>query len=166
MSGLGQSSVSGPDRPDRGTAGLGVNGRSSSRPPWMSTLVASGTALQAPLRSPSGSDTTSLVWSDTACRMGLSGYWCRSVRTSVLWNSERDRPSLEYRNAQRRSPSEVATVIWLGYSCGRLFGWTVRGSVFMGAAIAISSTTVVAKTFEERKVAGRLRDLVFGVLIV
>jgi CPA2 family monovalent cation:H+ antiporter-2 len=61
---------------------------------------------------------------------------------------------------------EVAIVIWLGYSCGRLFGWSVRSSVFVGAAIAISSTTIVAKAFEERKVTGKLRDIVFGVLIV
>ena len=37
-----------------------------------------------PGRSPSGSETTSRDSSERSCRTGLSGYWCRSVCTSVL----------------------------------------------------------------------------------
>ena len=46
----------------------------------------------------------------------MSGYWCSSVVTSVEKKSERDRPSLEYRNTQSSVPSVVATVIWIGCS--------------------------------------------------
>ena len=60
---------------------------------------------------------------------------------------------------------EVAVMIWLGYSCGRLFGWGGRASLFAGAAVAISSTTIIAKAFEGRAIAPRLREIVLGVLI-
>src|SRR5262249_22666696 len=36
-------------------------------------------------------------------------------------------------------------VFWLGFATGRLFGWTIGESVFTGALIAISSTTIIAK---------------------
>ncbi|MBX3219282.1 MAG: cation:proton antiporter [Labilithrix sp.] len=55
---------------------------------------------------------------------------------------------------------------WLGFAVGRVFGWTMLESVFTGAIIAISSTTIVAKAFEEQRVDGKLRDLVVGALIV
>jgi CPA2 family monovalent cation:H+ antiporter-2 len=61
---------------------------------------------------------------------------------------------------------QVAIMIWLGYSCARLFGWGGRASLFAGAAIAISSTTIIAKAFEARPIAPRLREIVLGVLIV
>jgi CPA2 family monovalent cation:H+ antiporter-2 len=61
---------------------------------------------------------------------------------------------------------QVAFMLWLGYVTGRLLGWSSRASFFMGAMIAISSTTIIAKAFEERRVAGALRELVLGVLIV
>ena len=58
-----------------------------------------------------------------------------------------------------------AVMTWLGFLAGRAFGWTTLESVFAGAAIAVSSTSIVAKVFEERKVEGRLRELVVGVLL-
>jgi len=57
-------------------------------------------------------------------------------------------------------------MIWLGFVTGRMFGWTTLESLFAGAIIAISSTTIIAKTFDEQKIRGPLRDLVVGVLIV
>jgi CPA2 family monovalent cation:H+ antiporter-2 len=61
---------------------------------------------------------------------------------------------------------ESSIMIWLGFLAGRAFGWSSRESLFAGAVIAISSTTIVAKAFDERQIRGRLRDLVVGVLIV
>ena len=61
---------------------------------------------------------------------------------------------------------ECSIMIWLGFIVGRLFGWTAQQSVFTGAIIAISSTTIVAKAFDEQGIKGRLRELVVGVLIV
>ncbi len=60
---------------------------------------------------------------------------------------------------------QAAIVAWLGYLVGQLFGWGQLESVFLGVAIAISSTTIIAKVFDEQKVTGRLRDLVVGILL-
>lgn len=65
----------------------------------------------------------------------------------------------------------VATVqstalIGLGYLAGRVAGWTAIESLFLGAAIAIASTTIIAKAFAEHGVRGRVADLVLGILIV
>ncbi len=61
---------------------------------------------------------------------------------------------------------ESSLMIWLGFVTGRLFGWTTLESLFAGAIVAISSTTVVAKAFDEQSVRGPLRELVVGILIV
>ena len=45
-------------------------------------------------------------------------------------------------------------------------GWTGTESLFAGAIVAISSTMIVAKSFEERKPSRRLQDLVLGVLLM
>ncbi|HET9929706.1 MAG TPA: cation:proton antiporter, partial [Polyangiaceae bacterium] len=57
-------------------------------------------------------------------------------------------------------------MLWLGFIVGRAFGWTNLESLFAGATVAISSTTIIAKTFDEQKVRGSLRELVVGILIV
>jgi len=54
---------------------------------------------------------------------------------------------------------------WLGFLTGRLFGWSVIESVFAGAIVAISSTTIIAKVFDEQRIGGRLRELVVGILL-
>ncbi len=61
---------------------------------------------------------------------------------------------------------ECSLMVWLGFLVGRAFGWSVRESVFAGGVIAISSTTIIAKTFDEQGVKGKLRELVVGILIV
>jgi CPA2 family monovalent cation:H+ antiporter-2 len=61
---------------------------------------------------------------------------------------------------------QCSLMIWLGYVTGRMFGWTMLESLYTGALIAISSTTIIIKAFEEEDVRGRLTEIVFGVLIV
>lgn len=61
---------------------------------------------------------------------------------------------------------QSSIMAWLGYAVGRAFGWTVLESVFTGAMVAMSSTTIIAKAFDELRVGGGLRDLVVGVLLV
>ena len=60
---------------------------------------------------------------------------------------------------------QTGLMAWLGFLVGRLFGWTPLESVFTGAIVAISSTTIIAKVFDEYKIGGRLRELVVGVLL-
>jgi len=60
---------------------------------------------------------------------------------------------------------QVGFMIWLGYLCGRALGWTPLESVFTGAILSISSTTIVAKAYQETPVSEGLRELVFGVLL-
>lgn len=61
---------------------------------------------------------------------------------------------------------DVSLMAWLGLVAARLMGFTPREALFTAAITAISSTTIIAKTFEDTKVGRRLRELVFGVLIV
>lgn len=61
---------------------------------------------------------------------------------------------------------QSSIMMWLGFAVARGFGWTVREGLFTGAIIAISSTTIIAKAYDEQGITGRLRDLVVGVLIV
>jgi len=60
---------------------------------------------------------------------------------------------------------QVGFMLWLGYVCGRALGWTPLESIFTGALLSISSTTIVAKAFDETPVPARLRELAFGVLL-
>jgi CPA2 family monovalent cation:H+ antiporter-2 len=60
---------------------------------------------------------------------------------------------------------QCTTMCLLGYVLARAFGWTAREGVFTGAMIAISSTTIIAKAFDEQNLRGELRDLVVAVLI-
>src|SRR5438874_664809 len=61
---------------------------------------------------------------------------------------------------------EVSIQIILGDLAGRIFGWSARESLFAGAVVAISSTTIIAKAFAELRIGGRLRELVLSILIV
>lgn len=61
---------------------------------------------------------------------------------------------------------QSSLMIWLGFVSGRLFGWTTIESLFAGSIIAISSTTIIAKAFDEQGVRGPVRELVVGILIV
>jgi CPA2 family monovalent cation:H+ antiporter-2 len=61
---------------------------------------------------------------------------------------------------------ETSTMLGLGYLAGFALGFSTIESVFTGAIVAISSTTIVARAFDENAVGGRLREIVFGILIV
>ncbi|MDQ6830640.1 MAG: cation:proton antiporter [Gemmatimonadota bacterium] len=61
--------------------------------------------------------------------------------------------------------AETSAMLGLGYLLGRTFGWTSIESLFAGAIVAISSTTIITKAFAEQGVKGRFTDVVFGILI-
>lgn len=47
---------------------------------------------------------------------------------------------------------DMVVMIWIGYTVGRrIFGWTSVQSLFLGAAICDSATTLLAKTIDEMK---------------
>lgn len=63
--------------------------------------------------------------------------------------------------------SEIALMVWLGFEIGRYFGWNSMDSVFLGAMLAISSTTIIVKALDESGMKReRFAQLVFGILIV
>jgi CPA2 family monovalent cation:H+ antiporter-2 len=62
---------------------------------------------------------------------------------------------------------EIALMIWIGYEIGRWFGWSSMDSLFLGAILAISSTTIIVKALTDLKLKDqRFAQLIFGVLIV
>ena len=61
---------------------------------------------------------------------------------------------------------QISALAWAGYELGQLFGWGGVTSLFLAAALAISSTMVVAKVFDEQPTDPAVRELVFGVLVV
>ena len=61
---------------------------------------------------------------------------------------------------------ECTVMISVGYLVGQVLGFTRMESVFAGAIIGISSTTIIVKAFQEQKVKGRVTELVFGILII
>jgi CPA2 family monovalent cation:H+ antiporter-2 len=54
----------------------------------------------------------------------------------------------------------------LGFLAGQAFGWTTLESLYAGAVIAISSTTIIVKAFGEQGITGRFVQVSSGVLII
>ncbi|MBL0937272.1 MAG: cation:proton antiporter [Gemmatimonadaceae bacterium] len=60
---------------------------------------------------------------------------------------------------------DCSAMALFGFGAAQLLGWTTLESVYAGAIVAISSTTIIVKAFAEQGVKGRFVDLVFGILI-
>lgn len=62
---------------------------------------------------------------------------------------------------------EAAGMMSLGYLIGKVLNWSVMDSIYLGAALAVSSTTIILKAVEELGLKKRkFATLVFGILIV
>jgi CPA2 family monovalent cation:H+ antiporter-2 len=62
---------------------------------------------------------------------------------------------------------EVGLMMLIGFVTGILLKWSFYDSLFLGAALSISSTTIIIKALEELHLKGkRFAELIFGVLIV
>lgn len=62
---------------------------------------------------------------------------------------------------------EIIGMSLIGFSIGQLFDWNTMDSLFLGGILAISSTTIIIKAFDEMNMKTRgFAKLVFGVLIV
>lgn len=61
---------------------------------------------------------------------------------------------------------EVAALFGAGFGVARALGWDPKAAIFLGASVAISSTMVVSKVFEESDVSDDIRDHVMSVLVL
>jgi CPA2 family monovalent cation:H+ antiporter-2 len=62
---------------------------------------------------------------------------------------------------------EAVGMTGLGYLTGKLLGWPVMDCLFLGAALAVSSTTIIIKAIDELGLKKKkFATLVFGILIV
>jgi CPA2 family monovalent cation:H+ antiporter-2 len=65
------------------------------------------------------------------------------------------------------APLGILLMLWIGFQIGRLFGWSIMDSVFLGAMISVSSTIIIAKSLTDLgKTKERFAQLIFGILIV
>ncbi|NML29432.1 cation:proton antiporter [Paraburkholderia antibiotica] len=63
--------------------------------------------------------------------------------------------------------SEIVLMLWIGYEIGSAFGWGRMDSLFLGAILAISSTTIIVKALSDLGLKREgFAQLVFGILIV
>jgi len=61
---------------------------------------------------------------------------------------------------------EIIGNVGVGYVLGRAFGWNDIDSVFLGAILAMSSTTIIVKVFMDFKMTReKFAQIVFGILI-
>ncbi len=62
---------------------------------------------------------------------------------------------------------EILLLFWVGYEIGRFFAWSLLDSIFLGAMLSMSSTTVIIKVLGELgKMKERFAQLIFGILII
>jgi monovalent cation:H+ antiporter-2, CPA2 family len=63
--------------------------------------------------------------------------------------------------------TEILLLFWAGFEIGRFFDWATMDSVFLGAMLSMSSTTVIIKVLGEmNRMKERFAQLVFGILII
>lgn len=62
---------------------------------------------------------------------------------------------------------QIASMLGLGYLTGQALGWSQMDSIFLGAILSISSTTIILRAFDELGVKSqKFVGIVFGTLIV
>jgi monovalent cation:H+ antiporter-2, CPA2 family len=62
---------------------------------------------------------------------------------------------------------EIVVMVGVGYQMGRWFGWSDMDSLFLGAMLSISSTTIIIKALGELGlVRERFAGIIFGILII
>jgi monovalent cation:H+ antiporter-2, CPA2 family len=62
---------------------------------------------------------------------------------------------------------EISAMIGLGYCAGRVMGWRMMDSVFAGALVSISSTTIIVRALDEMGLKSRrFAETILAVLIV
>lgn len=70
------------------------------------------------------------------------------------------------RSAGITAPIEVFFMLGLGFLTGKALGWRNSDSLFLGGIIAISSTSIIVRAFEEMKLKSKgFAQFVLGVLV-
>ncbi len=63
--------------------------------------------------------------------------------------------------------AEIVLMIWVGYQIGTYFGWKKMDAIFLGAMLAVSSTTIIIKALNDLGMKNeKFAQIVFGILIV
>lgn len=63
--------------------------------------------------------------------------------------------------------AEIIFMVLVGYEIGQFFGWKALDSLFLGAMLAISSTTIIIKAFSELNIKNAsFAQIIFGILII
>ena len=63
--------------------------------------------------------------------------------------------------------TEMVSMLCIGFFVGHLLGWTTLESFFLGGMLAMSSTTIIIKAFEDLNLRNqKFSNIVFGTLIV
>jgi CPA2 family monovalent cation:H+ antiporter-2 len=61
----------------------------------------------------------------------------------------------------------ILTMVWVGYQIGQAFAWSSMDSLFLGAMLSISSTTIIVKALAELGTSKEpFAQLIFGILII
>jgi CPA2 family monovalent cation:H+ antiporter-2 len=62
---------------------------------------------------------------------------------------------------------EITAMLLIGYYTGQLLGWSKMNSLFLGGIIAISSTTIIFRAFDELDLKSKkFAGIVIGVLVI
>lgn len=63
--------------------------------------------------------------------------------------------------------AEIILMVWVGYKIGMYFGWKPMDAIFLGAMLAVSSTTIIIKALSDLNMKKeKFAQIVFGILIV
>ena len=63
--------------------------------------------------------------------------------------------------------TEVSLTLFLGYGVGKLLGWNAMDCLFLGGILAIASTTIIIRAFDELGVKNqKFAGIVTGVLVI
>jgi CPA2 family monovalent cation:H+ antiporter-2 len=62
---------------------------------------------------------------------------------------------------------EILLMLGIGFGVGRGFGWNLMDSIFLGAILSISSTTIIAKLLIDMKIMEeKFAQVILGILVV
>lgn len=62
---------------------------------------------------------------------------------------------------------EIILMLGIGFGLGKAFGWKFMDSLFLGAILCVSSTTIIAKVLiETKKLSEPFAQIILGILIV